>query len=163
MFCWSDYDLSVFYCIFGGGGERHIWMVPCADTATVTISEASIETATLHYGIGKANNRNDKIERWTPRTKRRTPHFPPFSDIVLSPGRFCCYWKRRPRRRGGHFSSIPDIPWCFNLLTFSLPSHSTVIMVYKGHVLWDARFFGITKGKVDWRHPYLCCAAEFTE
>ena len=73
MFCWSDYDLSVFYCIFGGGGERHIWMVPCADTATVTISEASIETATLHYGIGKANNRNDKIERWT---RRRTPHFP---------------------------------------------------------------------------------------
>ena len=60
---------------------RRTWKVhsmPCS--ATVTISGA-IETAaaTLHYGIGKANNRNDKIERWT-----RTPHFPP-SDIALSP------------------------------------------------------------------------------
>ena len=86
MFCWSDYDLSVFYCIFGGGGERHIWMVPCADTATVTISEASIETATLHYGIGKANNRNDKIERWTRDGGRPIS---PSSDIACSVGRFC--------------------------------------------------------------------------
>ena len=112
MFCWSDYDLSVFYCIFGGGGERHIWMVPCADTATVTISEASIETtATLHYGIGKANNRNDKIERWT---RRRTPHFP----SLISPVRRSVPVDSAIESVGGGGAatspppppSIPDIP-----------------------------------------------------
>ena len=115
--------------------------MPCS--ATVTISGAIETAATLHYGIGKANNRNDKIERWTRRRRRRrTPHFPPSlassssSDIALSRsvGRFRRHWKRLRRRVARPlllFPTFHDVSIC--LLFLFLPS-------YSGCLLWETCF-----------------------
>ena len=117
---------------------RRTWTVPTmACSATVTISGA-IETAaaTLHYGIGKANNRNDKIERWTRQWRRRTPHFPP-SDIALSPS---------PVRSVdsaaiesvcgvvGHFFYSRH-SMMFQFACFSFPSHPTAGVFYGKQIL----------------------------